>query len=301
MNAIAQFRRAIEPLADKLSALADSGLADQSTELAQVREAYFAAYVSHGCQFVSEILPTSADWRTAIDMARTMAKSEGTTPREWLVGRIAAQWSTTVEPVASSLRLLEKVIGRPGHAGANRRVRVRLRDLYDEQADRLANEEALAPADTTTRESAAEVEAKAAAPPVPTPAAEEPAPIVPDATTAGSKLAGSQKPARQLPDRTELDQRRASLRRFVDTYREAREYKLSYTEIAILAHHRNRSTIVKYLRGDASDQCVHNVQGVFKMSPEQVDEKCKERQRQLPRLWAHLVYIRAHSGAFGRS
>jgi hypothetical protein len=131
-DAINRFQRALEPLVDRICLLGDSGLADQREELNRIRVDYYEAYVSHGEQFAREIIGTREDWGTLINMARTMAKPEATTPREWLVQRIAGQWATKARSVTLSFRKLNEMIGRGGHAEAERRMRLQLRELYAE-------------------------------------------------------------------------------------------------------------------------------------------------------------------------
>jgi hypothetical protein len=132
-DAVSAFRQAIEPLVDRVCALFDSALADEREQLNRVREDYWAAYVAHGEQFAHEIICTPEDRRTAMEMASTMAKSEATTQREWLVTRIATQWATKAKPVTFSFRRLNEVIGRAGHTEAERQMRVRLRELFAER------------------------------------------------------------------------------------------------------------------------------------------------------------------------
>jgi hypothetical protein len=86
-----------------------------------------------------------------------------------------------------------------------------------------------------------------------------------------------------------LEQRRSLLHEFVEVYRQARDYKLTQDEIAILARYKNRSAVGKYLRGEASDQCVENIERILKMSPHKVDEECEIHQKRLPKLWAHIA------------
>src|SRR5262245_51105618 len=132
-DAITRFQKAFEPLVDRLYSIADSTLAEEREELSRIRVDYYEAYVSHGEQFAREIIRTREDWRTAIDMARSMAKSEATTPREWVVQRIAAQWATKARAVTLSFRRVNEMIGRGEHAEAELRMRLRLRELYEER------------------------------------------------------------------------------------------------------------------------------------------------------------------------
>jgi hypothetical protein len=163
-------------------------------------------------------------------------------------------------------------------------------DISDEQASHLQHSEAAAPAGAITQASTAQAEVNVGA--SPTPAGKSPTPIGPDTFNEESEPVRSTKRARISVTSAALDQRRSSLKRFVDAFREAREYKLSYEEIAILAHRRNRSAIDKYLSGNASDQCTRNVEDVLKMVPEEVDAQCKQHAQKLPKLHAHLVRLR---------
>jgi hypothetical protein len=283
MGAVTGFREAIEALVDKLYSIADNGVPDHQNRLGEIREEYCSAYILHGVQFARDLILNPEDWRTAKSMARTMAKSEGTSAREWFIERVAGKWAAKARVETQSLRLLYKVIGRTESAEAHRRMRVRLRELYDEQPD--------AP---PAQKWAAGAPAYASAESVPGGAAHTAAAASGTESAlekdSDNELMSGQSTASfgAIPDPALLQERKAALRTFVGGYREARDYRLNYGEIAALANRGHRTIIDKYLAGAAPEEAVRNIEGVFKLSPDQVDEKCRQHKQRLPKLWDHL-------------
>jgi hypothetical protein len=248
-DAETRFRKAIEPLVNKLEDLADSDIEDRRAGLDRSRESYYTAHAEYGCEYVREMFfSTSIDREATLQISRTMARSAGTTPRSWLVRRLGGQWNQTARRVTSSLRLLDRVVGTDGYVEAERRTRVRLREFYDEQAG----------ADTHRAETMQSP--TAGAPAVAAAAVSEPVPSV-----------QPNKPVRQPLTTKELQERRDLLDRFGETYRQAKGRRPTNEQIAVVSRYRDRSAVVKYLSGEASEASVRNIEATLRMSPDEFD------------------------------
>jgi hypothetical protein len=244
-DAETKFRRTIESLVNELEELADSGIEDHRASLDRIRESYSTAHAAHGCEYVREMFcSTAEDWHGILEIAGTMARSAGTTPRSWLVRRFGEQWNQTARRVTSSFPLLDRVVGTDGYVEAERRTRVRLREFYDEQAG----------ADTHRAETMQSPTAEAAA------VVSEPLP-----------------PVRQPLTVKDLQERRDRLHRFIESYRQAKRRKPTNEQIAVVSHYKNRSAIDKYLRGEASEACAQNIEATLGMSPDEFDAAYERR------------------------
>ena len=127
-----RFRRGVETLVDRLCALVDCELAGQRDQLQQIREDYYAAYVSCAEQDVRQTYFASVEDKcSTIDVVRIQADRAGMTPREWFVVRLSTQWARKAASVTYSFPILNRLLGRQEYKEAERRVRVRLREMYE--------------------------------------------------------------------------------------------------------------------------------------------------------------------------
>ena len=294
MDAVTGFREAIKPLADQLHALGDSRPADYRNQRDQILKDYYLAYETYGDQFVRDLIRTPADRITAFDMADTMAPSERTTPRQWLIEHAAVQWAKKAGLVTARFRLLYDVLGPSRCVESRRLARNRFREFFSQPPDKMfPGEDATEmPPGVSAEALAAKTQTNFAEPP----AAESRAQESPAIELIPAGIPGSSKP---LPDPAVLEQRRDLLKGFIERYLQERDYKLKYAEIAILAHQRNRSAVQKYLSGHAGPDCARNIEEILRMSPEKVDERCEAHSKQLPRLTKHVALCTF--GAPGRS
>lgn len=133
-----RFRREVERLVDRFHALADGRLADRRDGLNQVCEDYYAAYVSCAEEDVRRTYFASVeDRRNTFVGVRFQAERAGMTPREWFVTWVSAHWARKAASVTSSFLILNEALEQPRHVEAQRRVRIRLRELYEESDEAL--------------------------------------------------------------------------------------------------------------------------------------------------------------------
>jgi hypothetical protein len=295
MDAVTGFREAIKQLTDQLHALGDSRPPDHRNQRDRILKDYYLAYETYGDQFVRDVISTPEDRITAFDMADTMAPSERTTPRQWLIEHAAVQWAKKAGLVTACFRLLNDLLGPSRRVERERLARNRFRQFFSQPPDRMfPGEDATEmPPGVSAGTLSAKTQTNFAEPPAAESRAQESPAIklIPAGTAESSKL---------LPDPAVLEQRRVELKGFIERYLQKRDYKLIYAEIAILAHQRNRSAVQKFLSGHAGPDCARNIEEILRMSPEGVDERCKAHSKQLPRLTQHLVGL-GTLGAPGRS
>jgi hypothetical protein len=264
-DAETKFRQTIESLVDELEELADSGTKDYRAALDDIRECYSTAHAAHGCEYVRETLcSTTQDWRTTLEIAGTMARSARTTPRSWLINRVSEQWNKKCQGVTSCYVLIDGLLGPRGHAEAERRTRVRIREIYDEQ---VAADAHPAPVETVLGPAAPLSSPKAEAPAAASAIAFEPVPAV-----------QRDQPARRSLTTKAVQERRNRLDRFIENCRQARDRKPTYGEIAVASRYKNRSAVYKYLSGEASDACVQNIEEILNMSPHEFERAMQKRR-----------------------
>jgi hypothetical protein len=248
-DAETKFRRTIESLVNELEELADSGIEDHRASLDRIRESYYSAYAVHGCEYVRETFcSTPEDWHGILEIAGTMARSARTTPRSWLINTFSEQWSKKCQAVTSSYVLVDGVLGPRGHAEAERRARIRFREIYDEQA--ATDTHPVEPMQSPVAEAPA-ITAGVVSEPVPS--------LQPD------ELVGQPLPTKDLQERRDL------LDRFGETYRQAKGRRPTNEQIAVVSRYRNRSAVDKYLSGEASEASVRNIEATLRMSPDEFD------------------------------
>jgi hypothetical protein len=274
-------------LDDELHELADSGNEDQRDLLEQIRERYLATYTSHCLQFVHEAVRTPEEWHEVTNIARTMAPSTQMSPREWFATQWNRQWGNEAKLATASFALLDRVIGRHERAEAERRTRPRLRQLHEENTAGRPTPLLLvfttAPSGLAAALAVPDLSVSRATPTIRTALTLPPtssAPLPSSATAIGIVVTGpdpipltrSDCPS-EAPGQAELRRRRDLYTQFIAAYRKARGNKPTRKRIANAGHYQHFSAVAKYLNGEASKACAHDIEEVLKLAPDEFDER----------------------------
>jgi hypothetical protein len=285
-DVLGRLQQSLEPLQDRLEELGDDSDIDRRRQgRDQICDDYYCTHVDHAERYFHETLRGREDRLNAAWISERQAPEAGTTPRSWFVNELAKTWSSQAKELTRAYPVLHLVIdadrrfGEHGFTEAERRTRVRFRELYDGQL-REAVPLALLPAETAL---------------LPTP---------PDIATAAENVdsvtvPASQpemrpqrvrvpRPAKLAPSNDDLVERRRKLHRLKELCRVAKGHRPNQTELAVLLGYNHYSTITKYLKGTGSEECAQRVERVLRMSKDEIKSEIERQAKRVKGLPAKL-------------